>query len=263
MRARPTPRLLLLSALAAAVAGFAIARPGPFRATITNPVALVRIAAVVALFVVLSRVLGRFVANRWARAALVGVPAALLVAFAVGPYFRDEEVVEKLATSSAELRGDEAAPVATSTTATSPTTTAPTAATATTAAVRTPTTAATVVPPPTTAPPAAPVEVTRGTFRGIDHRASGTASIYRLPDGTAFVRLEDIDIQNGPDYVLYLVPGPDRERPGDGVSLGDLKANKGSQNYAIPAGTDLARYRSVIIWCQSFPTVFAYATLEQ
>ena len=37
------------------------------------------------------------------------------------------------------------------------------------------------------------------TIHGIDHRASGTAVIYRQPDGSLVVGLEDIDIQPGPD----------------------------------------------------------------
>lgn len=49
---------------------------------------------------------------------------------------------------------------------------------------------------------------------------------------------------------------------GSGLSLGALIATDGNQNYGIPAGTDLSKYRSVIIYCKSFPTVFAYAPLE-
>ena len=78
--------------------------------------------------------------------------------------------------------------------------------------------------PPTTVA-AGPVRLTAGTLRGIDHRASGSAAVYRLDDGSHIVRLEDIDIQNGPDYCVYLVPGADRESPGGGLDLGALKGN--------------------------------------
>lgn len=44
--------------------------------------------------------------------------------------------------------------------------------------------------------------------------------------------------------------------------LEKLKANNGTQNYAIPAGTDLSLYKSVIIWCRPFDVTFAYAILE-
>lgn len=260
-RTRPdwSTRLVAPSLAAVAVAGFAVARPGPFRATVTSPAALLRIVGIAAVFGLLSWALRAVVANAWARRALVGVPALLLLAVAVGPYFRDEEVVEQLATSAADLGADQPPAQAVpagggpATTAT-PTTATPTAATPTTA---TPTTAA-----PATTAPAVPVELSRGTLRGIDHRASGTASVFRLPDSTVFLRLEDIDIQSGPDYVLYLVPGRDQERPGRGVSLGALKANRGSQNYAIPAGTDLSGDFTVLVWCRAFSVPIAAATQD-
>jgi hypothetical protein len=112
----------------------------------------------------------------------------------------------------------------------------------------------------TTTVPAAPARISAGTLRGIDHRASGAAALYRLADGTAFVRLEDIDVQNGPDYVLYLVPGADRRTPGAGVELGGLKGNQGTQNYAVPAGIDIRAPHTVLIWCRAFAVPVASST---
>jgi hypothetical protein len=48
--------------------------------------------------------------------------------------------------------------------------------------------------------PAGPVRLRSAALRGIDHRASGTASIIRRPDGGLVVGLEEIDIEPGPDY---------------------------------------------------------------
>jgi hypothetical protein len=69
---------------------------------------------------------------------------------------------------------------------------------------------------------------------------------------------------NGPDLVVVLSTDPEGSRGSvsSGLTLGELKANNGNQNYAIPDGTDVSAYRSVIIYCKSFPTVFAYASLE-
>src|SRR3954447_5663146 len=58
---------------------------------------------------------------------------------------------------------------------------------------------------PTTA--GAPAAIRRGALDGIDHRAVGTARLYRQADGTFTVGLEDIDIQPGPDYDVFVVPG--------------------------------------------------------
>ncbi|MDH3497546.1 MAG: DM13 domain-containing protein, partial [Gemmatimonadota bacterium] len=46
------------------------------------------------------------------------------------------------------------------------------------------------------------------------------------------------------------------------VGLGGLKGNVGDQNYDIPAGTDLTRYRTVTIWCRRFSVNFGSAPLS-
>ena len=45
------------------------------------------------------------------------------------------------------------------------------------------------------------------------------------------------------------------------VDLGGLRAFKGSQRYAIPAGVDLKNYPSVVIWCQQFNVLISPADL--
>jgi hypothetical protein len=224
-------------ALRAAIVGipvalFAILRPDPFLATLKSPSALVRMALLAVVLAGVSRLLRRFVANTAVQAAVPAVLAVAVLGLVVLPYFRDETVVETLPTSAADL----GVPVSTTVTA---------------AAERQAT---------TTTVAAAPARISEGTLRGIDHRASGTAAVYRLADGTAFVRLEDIDVQNGPDYVLYLVQGNDRRAPGAGVALGALKGNQGTQNYAVPAGIDLAAPHTVLIWCRAFAVPVANAS---
>lgn len=219
------------------VAAFAIVRPGPFLATVKSPEALVRIAALAVTLVLVSRLLRRFVASALLRAAIPSVLAVGVLAVVVLPYFRDETVVETLPTSAADLGVAGSAVPAT-----------PTSIPAATSTSR------------VTPEPATPRKLSSGILRGIDHEASGVAAVYRLGDGTAFVRLEDIDVENGPDYVLYIVPGSNRRTPGNGTSLGDLKGNQGTQNYAVPANVDLDAPHTVLIWCRAFAVPVANAT---
>ena len=108
---------------------------------------------------------------------------------------------------------------------------------------------------------AGPVRLTIGSLQGRGgHSASGAASVYRLPDGTAFVRLENIDTPHAPAVYVYLVARPDQTSPGGGVDLGSLKGNQGSQNYVIPKDVDVSRYRTVLLWCRRFSTPIATAT---
>jgi hypothetical protein len=113
----------------------------------------------------------------------------------------------------------------------------------------------------TTTAPAVPVVIGTGMLEGIDHRAAGTVKLYRRADGTHVVGLEDIDVQPGPDYDVYLVPGADREGLDGATRLDDLRGNLGTQFYDVAAGADLADGPwTVLIWCETFSVPIANAT---
>ena len=95
---------------------------------------------------------------------------------------------------------------------------------------------------------------------GIDHDASGAASIFRQPNGTAVVALEGIDIEPGPDYRVIVVRGTDQESPGDGLELDALRGNQGTQYYEVPSGTDPGEGWTVLIWCRAFGVPVANAS---
>ncbi len=124
----------------------------------------------------------------------------------------------------------------------------------------------TPAPSPSASPTAAgPGVLASGSFVDGDpgHEGSGTAEIQRLADGRLNVFLSNFSVTNGPDLVVVLSEDPagSRDSVSSGLTLDALKANNGNQNYEIPAGTDVSRFKSVIIYCKSFPTIFAYATL--
>ena len=112
----------------------------------------------------------------------------------------------------------------------------------------------------------APV-VKSGDFRDGDsfHKGSGTATIYRAPDGKHLLRLEDFRVTNGPDLRVLLVPASDPQGRDDVqgyLEIGKLKGNLGNQNYFLPDGEDATDYHSVVIFCYPFKVVFSVATLS-
>lgn len=89
--------------------------------------------------------------------------------------------------------------------------------------------------------------------------------MFDLGDDRAVVRLEGLTTDNGPDLYVYLstnpVEGPKVPRRRVRLFLGRLKGNQGDQNDELPAGVDLARYSSVVIWCDRFDSAFGAAPL--
>jgi hypothetical protein len=206
-------------------------------------------------------VIARLALARWirwplGRTVMFGLAAVAVLAVVVLPAYDDETVVEAFPVQN---------PEAPATTIPPPATPAPTEQATTPAAAPPPTT---LSPPPattmtTTSPTAAeePVRLRSAPFTGIDHRASGTVSIYRAPDGRHVVGLETFDIQPGPDYDVYVVPGTDRHAPDDGVRLDDLRGNQGTQYYDVPTDVDVGDGAwTVLIWCQTFGVPVANAT---
>lgn len=116
---------------------------------------------------------------------------------------------------------------------------------------------------PTGASPAtssAPVVLAHGVFRSGEHKTTGSVLLLKLADGRTFVRLEDLDTSNGPDVRIWLSAAGSRASDGmvhssGYIDLGGLKANHGNQNYLVPAGIDLASFRSVVVWCRRFEVV--------
>jgi hypothetical protein len=102
-----------------------------------------------------------------------------------------------------------------------------------------------------------------GSFVGIGdgiHNAEGEAKVIPFQDGDSnILRLENLRVTNGPDLYVYLATD---KTASDFVNIGKLKANNGNQNYDIPAGTDLTKYDTVLIWCRPFSVLFGSAEIS-
>ena len=112
-----------------------------------------------------------------------------------------------------------------------------------------------------------PMSLAKGNFKSLAHETKGLATIYKLADGKQTLRLTEFETSNGPDVHVYLTAA-EVEKGGDAikaagfVDLGSMKGNKGDQNYDIPADVDLAKYKSVTIWCSRFGVNFGIAPLS-
>jgi hypothetical protein len=99
--------------------------------------------------------------------------------------------------------------------------------------------------------------VAHGTFHSVARETRGEATIHQLDDGKRVLRLIGFATSNGPDVVVYLVAAADASDSATVTDtgfllLGELKGNKGDQNYELPRDTDLGKYRAVTIWCRRF-----------
>ena len=94
------------------------------------------------------------------------------------------------------------------------------------------------------------------------HHGKGRVTVYE-----GLVHLEsDFEVGPGPAFHVYLVPSPEVRGAAEVeqamfIDLGRLRAFKGSQNFPIPAGVDLKRFGSVVIWCEKFGVLISPATL--
>ncbi len=184
--------------------------------------------------------------------------------FGIQALFIDKEVNEDFPVAQAA-----AAPAAAPTAAPEPTAVPATAQSAPSNTTSTEQPAApTSVPEPTSVPtPSGPVLVSQGQFHAVAHAGSGDALIYQQPDGTYVLRLENLDVENGPDLYVYAAAVADANDADSIVSagfinVGQLKGNKGNQTYTLPTDFDPAVHRAISIWCQRFTVNFATAPLQ-
>ena len=109
--------------------------------------------------------------------------------------------------------------------------------------------------------------VAKGSFIQVNpsdpiHYGKGDVSVY---PGLVFLH-ENFEVGPGPDFHVYLVPKANVRSAEDVngtmfIDLGPLRAFTGSQRYQVPAGVDLSKYPSVVIWCQQFSVLISPADL--
>jgi hypothetical protein len=113
---------------------------------------------------------------------------------------------------------------------------------------------------------AGPINLGEGAFHGVAHDTTGKATLYQVEGGKRVLRLTGFKTSNGPDVHVYLVAANDAKdsatvKSAGFIDVAKLKGNEGDQNYDLPANVDLAKYKSVSIWCARFGVNFGTAPL--
>ena len=109
----------------------------------------------------------------------------------------------------------------------------------------------------------ATMDVARGELQYVDALHNGKGPVTLLLVGDRHVlRFENVAITNAPDVHVYLSRDTGGKwSEGTSVYLGPLKATNGSFNYDVPAGTDVTRFKSVVVWCRAFSVLVTWADL--
>lgn len=232
----------IVAAVAAVVLGaLAVAEPDVLEAPFENARTVAftfggTAAAAIALVVMV-----RLRVRPLVRIVVLGVPFVAVTWWLLSPFFLDDVVDDEFTTTIADAQAN-----------------GPDAAAAEPGAPP--------VPTPSSAPeaPAGPTLRGAGRFVGLaGHEGSGDAGFFVLADGSHVLRLENFDIENGPDLRLYVVPGADRtDLTDDSLYLGELRGNVGDQTYDLPADFSLTPGDwTVLVWCEAFAVEFVGATV--
>ncbi len=204
---------------------FFITKPSEAWTATKSVQAVLVIAGIIGGWVLLGWLLRRFVRWVWVRAAVLSVVAVVIAVLLVRPYYVDTVDNTKVVKGQVQDASQASPPAEAGSPA-----------------------------------PAGPVRVSAGGLRGIDHSASGEASIIRQPDGSHVLRFSNFDIQSSPDPIVYVLEGENREGPG-GAELGRLRGNVGTDSdYQLPRGTEPGPGWTVLVWCRAFAVPIANAT---
>lgn len=112
-----------------------------------------------------------------------------------------------------------------------------------------------------------PKLIKEGNFERIDYNIEGSFKVYQLKNLSYILRVENIDVINGPDLHFVLtnewndslndyvkISGPDVD--------GEKFANKGSYNIEVPKDINIEEFDNLIIHCVQYNHAFAGARLN-
>ncbi len=119
--------------------------------------------------------------------------------------------------------------------------------------------------PAMTAPGA--VRVSSGTFYRIDQIGNGTVTLYRLPDGTYALRLDNFFVTANSELEVKLSSAEEPKSSEQYLAapsalVSRLDITTGSLNFTLPPDVDPNQYHSVVIWCRLINSAYSAAALR-
>ena len=113
--------------------------------------------------------------------------------------------------------------------------------------------------------------VSKGEFVHINkwdpvHYGKGGVEIYQDKNQYEVLLEKNFEVGPGPAFEVYLSEKADIKKPADfkaakNYQLGMLKSFKGSQVYQVPKNVDIAKIKSVVVWCEAFGVLITSANL--
>ena len=108
-------------------------------------------------------------------------------------------------------------------------------------------------------------ELHSGTWQKKAYSSAGTWSIETEGEKT-YLKIKNLKTKSGPDLKLFLSPLSTSKVKGSNATKGSLKISslpspKGTHKIALPKGTDLSKYKSVIIHCEKFSKLWSAGQL--
>lgn len=105
-----------------------------------------------------------------------------------------------------------------------------------------------------------------GDFVRKSKRLKGSYEVVQRGDQTVIVFSKDFRAAGGPDLKVFLSPKNVSQATGKNategsVLLAELSSTRGTQEYIVPAGVNLADFGSVLVHCEEFAVLWGGSDL--
>ncbi len=108
--------------------------------------------------------------------------------------------------------------------------------------------------------------IASGTWTKKSFKTKGSWTLSAENGVTTISLDDDFSTRNAPDLKIFLSPlsaasVKNKTAVPGSLLIAPLQSNKGRQSYIVPAGTDLSKYKSVIIHCEAYTKLWSAADL--